>query len=226
VNGPHDYGGQHGWGPINPEAAEPPFHAEWETRALAVTLAMGATGQWNIDMSRAARESLPPLQYLSSSYYEIWIAALEKLMLQRGLVTREEILAGEVRDKALPLARRLAASDVATALARGTSSERPPHAPARFSVGQTVRMLNLHPRGHTRLPRYARGRSGRIVAVRGVHVFADSHALPPGEPGAGENPQWLYTVSFSGRELWGPEADASLEVSVDAWERYLEAATA
>ena len=211
MNGVHDFGGMHGYGPVDPEPGEPPFHAEWEKRALALTLAMGATGQWNIDMSRSARESLPPLRYLSSSYYEIWIAGLEKLMLERGLVSAAEIEAGHALEPARPVARVLKAQDVGAVLSRGSPTERPASAPARFAVGDEVRMRNDHPRGHTRLPRYVRGRRGRIEAVRGCHVFADTHAAR-----FDEAPQWLYTVSFAGTELWGEGADPQLRVSVDA----------
>ena len=225
MNGVHDFGGMHGYGSIAPEPNEPPFHADWEKRALALTLAMGATGQWNIDMSRSARESLPPRQYLGSSYYEIWIAALEKLMLARQLVHRDELEQGRMLHPPQPVKRRLAAQDVAAVLARGASTEREAKAPAQFQVGDAVCMKNIHPSGHTRLPRYVRGRIGRIDAVLGAHVFADAHAVPVADSAAfNESPQWLYTVSFSGRELWGPESEAGVQVSVDAWESYMERA--
>lgn len=220
MNSVHDFGGMHGFGPVAPEAGEPLFHAPWEARALALTLAMGATGQWNIDMSRAARESLPPLRYLSSSYYEIWIAGLEKLMLERGLVGEDEIASGEVLRAPLLLARRLQAADVAAVLARGAPTEREPSAPARFAAGDAVKMVNMHPKSHTRLPRYVRNHAGVVEAVRGCHVFADGHAL------GDATPLWLYTVSFSGETLWGPSAEPGVRVSVDAWEPYMEPAHA
>ena len=216
MNGVHDFGGMHGYGPVRAEPDEPPFHDEWEKRALALTLAMGATGQWNIDMSRSARESLPPLQYLSSTYYEIWIAGLQELMLQRGLVSAQELAEGRAIGPVKQLARTLKSRDVAAVLARGAPTERAPAAPARFSAGDEVRMRNDHPQGHTRLPRYVRGRAGRIDAVLGCHVFADAHAR------GAESPQWLYTVSFAATELWGDGADATVRVSVDAWEPYID----
>ncbi|MBI5275079.1 MAG: nitrile hydratase subunit beta [Burkholderiales bacterium] len=216
MNGVHDFGGMHGYGPVHPEPDEPPFHADWEKRALALTLAMGATGQWNIDMSRSARESLPAAQYLSSSYYQIWLAGLESLMLQRGLVSAEEIAQGHLRHPAAPIAGRLAATDVAAVLARGASTEREAAQPARFAAGDRVRMNNLHPKAHTRLPRYVRNHAGVVEAVRGCHVFADRHAL------GDATPEWLYTVSFTGEELWGPSSEPGVRVSVDAWEPYME----
>lgn len=219
MNGVQDMGGLHGFGPVVPEPNEPWFHAEWERRALAVTLAMGATGSWNIDMSRAARESLPPAEYLTKSYYEIWIAGLEKLMAARGLVSADEIAAGRSLHPAKPVARVLTAADVPAVLTKGSSTERPATTPARFAVGDRVRARNMHPVTHTRLPRYVRGHIGTIELVHGTHVFADSHAAD-----GAENPQWLYTVRFDGRELWGESADPTVRVSVDAWEPYLEPA--
>lgn len=219
MNGAQDMGGMHGFGTVEPEPDEPPFHAEWEKRAFALTLAMGAPGGWNLDMSRFARESLPPAEYLASSYYEIWLAGLEKLMAQRGLVTPDEIEAGKPLHPARPVPRVLSPDDVSKVLYRGAPTGREPHAPAKFAAGERVRAKNIHPLTHTRLPRYVRGHVGSIALVHGCHVFPDSHAL-----GEGENPQWLYTVRFEGRELWGENADPTVSVSVDAWEPYLEKA--
>jgi nitrile hydratase len=221
MNGAQDMGGLQGYGPVEPEPNEPVFHAEWERRAFALTLAMGAPGGWNIDMSRFARESLPPAEYLTSSYYEIWLKGLEKLVAERGLVTADEIDAGHKLHPAKPVARILQAADVARTLGRGGVTERPPTAPARFAVGERVRAKNMHPVTHTRLPRYVRGHVGVIERTHGCHVFPDASAL-----GAGEQPQWLYTVAFDGRELWGENGDPTLKVSVDAWESYLEPETA
>ncbi|MCY7304540.1 MAG: nitrile hydratase subunit beta [Rhodoferax sp.] len=223
MNGLHDMGGLQCFGPVVAERDEPVFHAPWEQRALALTLAMGATGQWNIDLSRSARESLPPTVYLSSSYYAIWICALEKLMLERGLVDAGELSGDKVVGPVRPLGRVLRAPDVAGVLARGNSSARVVQHRASFAVGERVRASNLHPAGHTRLPRYVRGHVGTVSIVHGAHVFADAHAsrqTPPFDDTA----HWLYSVEFAARALWGPQADASCSVSVDAWEPYLEAA--
>lgn len=226
MNGVHDMGGLHGFGPVQLEENEPLFHAPWERRALGLTLAMGATGQWNIDQSRSARESLPPATYLGSPYYRIWILGLERLMLQRGLVTDEELTSGRLTQPARQVARVLQADAVEAALARGTPTERRVTAPARFAVGDRVRALNRHPAGHTRLPRYVRGHTGTVVLAHGTHVFADRHAASaPGQP-FDEAPQGLYTVAFEGRELWGDDAEPGTCVSVDAWESYLEPAPA
>jgi nitrile hydratase len=217
MNGAQDMGGMMGFGPVAAEPDEPVFHADWERRAFALTLAMAVPGGWNIDQTRAARESLNPAQYLAKSYYEIWVAGLEKLMAERGLVTPEEIESGKALRPAKAGANVLEAARVERTLARGRPTERPPVAPQRLKVGDRVLARNMHPLGHTRLPRYVRGHVGAITHVHGAHVLPDTHAT-----GGGENPQWLYTVRFEARELWGEAADPSVSVSVDAWESYLE----
>ncbi len=219
MNGAHDMGGQMGFGPVLPEANEPPFHADWERRALAITLACGAMGHWSIDASRHARESLHPLEYLSSTYYEIWTKALEKLLQAHEFVNGDELRAGHALVLPKVPNRVLRAADVAVALAAGSPSARPTTQAARFEVGQRVRAVNEHPAGHTRVPRYARGRVGTIERKHGMHVFPNSSAH-----GLGDHPQWLYTVAFAARELWGHDADPHLAVSIDAWESTLEPA--
>ncbi|HRO58833.1 MAG TPA: nitrile hydratase subunit beta [Burkholderiaceae bacterium] len=219
MNGAQDLGGQHGFGPIAPEPDEPVFHDDWERRAMALTVLMGPVGGWTLDESRAARESLPPVQYLASSYYEIWIAALEKLMLERGLATEAELRSGGLLEP--PAAGRppaIAADRVQAVLARGGPTAREAPAPARFAPGDAVRTITMNPLTHTRLPRYARGRRGTIVLVHGAHVYPDSSGA-----GRGEDPQWLYTVRFDAAELWGADTTASA-VHVDCWEPYLEPA--
>lgn len=219
MNGAQDLGGMMGFGPIAPEADEPRFHAAWERRVFALTLAMGVTGAWNLDQSRHARESLDPARYLASTYYEIWLEGLVCLMRERGLVTALEMEDGCMVEPARPLKRRLAAGGVASALRAGGPTAREASAPARFEPGVAVRTRNMHPEGHTRLPRYLRGHAGEIVAVHGAHVFPDSHAH-----GGGENPQWLYTVRFSARTVWGEGCYPNDTVHADLFEPYLEPA--
>jgi nitrile hydratase len=215
VNGPQDMGGQTGFGPVQPEPDEPWFHADWERKALALTLAMGMTGSWNIDTSRHARERLPALQYWSSSYYEIWIAGLITLMTEAGLVTKGEVESGHSAGPAAPIARRATAATVPAILARGGPADRACRRPPRFAVGDIIRTRNFNTDGHTRLPRYARGRQGEIIARHGTHVFPDSSAHRQGD-----DPQWLYTVRFSARELWGHDNNDA--VMLDLWEPYFE----
>lgn len=213
-----DLGGQDGYGAVHPQAEDELFHAPWEPRVLALTLAMGATGLWNIDSSRAARETLA--NYRELSYYQIWLAGLEKLLLQSGALQAGELEQGRSLQPAMAVARVLRADGVAAALARGTPTARPPSGPARYAVGQWVRTTAAAPPHHTRLPGYARGKRGVIERVHGAHVFADTHAQ-----NLGERPQWLYTVMFDERELWGAStAPQQACVSVDAWEPYLEPA--
>ena len=211
MNGAQDLGGMMGFGPVRPETDEPFFHAEWEKRALALTLACGALGEWNIDISRHTRESIPPPRYLALSYYEIWFEALSELLSRRGLLA--EGPAKPTRNPPLP------AANVAAMLARGGPCDRPAPNPPAFAVGEKVRSRNIHPAGHTRLPRYARGKRGVIERVQGCFVFPDSNGH-----GQGENPQWVYSVAFSGPELWGDGSDPTLTVSIDAWESYLDRA--
>jgi nitrile hydratase beta subunit len=217
MNGPHDLGGQMGFGAVAPEPNEPYFHAEWEKRALGVVLSCGAFGAWTIDESRHARERIPPADYLSASYYEIWTRALEVLLERHGFVAQDEIAKGHKHDDGAVPKRVLKADMVAGVLAKGAPCDRPVEAPAKFAAGQRVRTRNFNPETHTRLPRYARAKTGVVEAVQGSFVFPDDHAH-----GKGENPQWIYTVVFDGREIWGEGADPSLTVSIDAWESYLE----
>lgn len=219
MNGAQDMGGMMGFGPVAPEPDEPVFHAEWERRVFALVLAMGATGKWDIDKSRRARESLHPVRYLNASYYQIWLEGLINLMTAAGLVTAEEIAAGRMLEPPAPVAGVLAAADVDRVLARGAPSAREAPGPARFRAGEQVRTRNMHPFGHTRLPRYCRGRQSSIVALHGGHVFPDSRSQ-----GLGEDPQWLYTVSFTARELWGEDRNGADCVHADLWEPYLEPA--
>ena len=214
TNSVHDMGGMHGFGPVEAEVDEPVFHAEWEARVYALQRALGATGLWTIDGGRASLENLPPLEYLAASYYKRWFLGLECRVVSHGLVGDDEISAGRALRPGIRLNRKLTLDDAKT-MSFARFDRRAP-APALFKTGDRVRTKNLHPKTHTRLPRYARGKLGVIEAVRGCHVFPDSAAL-----GAGENPQWLYTVVFASRELWGEEADPSIKVSIEAFEPYL-----
>lgn len=217
MNNLHDMGGQQGYGPIPIEKNEPVFHSGWEARAMAVTLAMGAWGRWTLDESRHAREKLPPKEYLNFTYYERWIAALADLMVEKDLVTRAELESGTPDPAAAKARPPLTAARVAAVLEKGGPVRREIDAPPRYAVGQNVRSSTASPKGHTRLPLYARGRVGEVVLHHGAHVFPDANAH-----GLGECPQHLYAVRFSARELWGPQASPRDSVTLDLWESYLE----
>jgi nitrile hydratase beta subunit len=218
MNGIHDMGGMHGFGSVEPEADEPVFHAEWERRAFAISRAMGAAGLWNIDETRFSRESIAPDVYLASSYYKKWLLGLEALLLQHKLVGADELTQGHSLRPGATLPRKLLAAEVERALWR-RPYERPAPAPAQFKIGERVCAKNINPPTHTRLPRYVRGHAGVVERIHGCHVFPDAAST-----GAGERPQWLYTVVFQGVELWGTDADPMLKVSIEAFEPYLESA--
>ncbi len=217
MNGAADLGGMMGFGPVVHAPTGRPFHADWERRAFAMVIALGAAGRWNIDTGRYARESLPPGEYLTSTYYEIWIKALERLLVAHGLVGADELASGRSLRPGAEVRRVLRAGEVPAALVARRSYERPVAAPARYEVGDGVRARNMHPRTHTRLPRYARGKAGVVERVHGAHVLPDTNAH-----GAGEHPEWLYSVRFAATELWGDDADPGLTVGTDAWESYLQ----
>ncbi|HET9106169.1 MAG TPA: nitrile hydratase subunit beta [Steroidobacteraceae bacterium] len=225
MNGVHDMGGMHGMGPIQPEPHEPVFHHRWEARAFALVRAMGAFGRWNIDASRHQRELIPGPEYLRMTYYERWLAGLAALLLRHGFVSREELAAGksvmacEALAPQMPATPALRAADVPAFIARGSPAARASNAPARFEQGQRVRARNLNPVGHTRLPRYVRGKCGIIDRVHGVFVFPDTNAHFQGEC-----PQHVYSVLFEAQELWGEGFASGDAVYVDLWESYLDAA--
>ena len=212
----HDMGGDPA-GPI-PAGNTAVFGEDWHGRALALTLAAGALGQWTLDASRHARETLP--HYARLTYYEKWLAALTDLLVQTGVVTRAELTGTSAAPS--PLSdRRLTADRVAPALAKGAPATRPGPAPA-FAIGQRVRTgprANNHiPGGHTRLPAYAADRTGTVNAHHGCHVLPDTNAH-----GLGERPEPLYTVAFSATDLW-PDATPGDEVRLDLWQSYLHPA--
>src|SRR5262245_24054142 len=222
MNGVHDMGGMHGMGPVEAERDEPVFHADWERRTFALNLATGFLGRWNVDMSRFAREQMPPAEYLAASYYARWLCSLEKLLVEAGILRREEIaarLAGHPTSLALPPPglRLLEAAAVPAVVSYPGGAGMGDAVPARFAAGDHVVAKNMHPIGHTRLPRYARGRRGVIDRPHGVFLFPDAAAA-----GRGRQPQHCYGVRFAARELWGPDAPDRDAVYVDLFEPYLD----
>jgi nitrile hydratase len=218
MNGVHDMGGMHGMGPVEIERDEPVFHAAWEARAFALTLASGFRGRWNIDMGRYSREQMPPAAYLAATYYERWLFGLEKLLLQEGLVTADELATGRAAAQA-GSEGTLRASDVEHFLRNRRNARLGEAVLPRFRAGAPVLARNLHPVGHTRLPRYVRGHRGVIDRDHGVFIFPDTNAMT-----RDRKPQHCYSVRFAARELWGPEASARDGVYVDLWDDHLDPA--
>jgi len=217
MNGVHDMGGLQCFGPVTGTDDETLFHEPWERDVLALSLAMGATGTWNIDQSRSERETLPPAFYLSAGYYKIWLAALERLLIKHELITEAELKAGRSSTAPATLSRILQAKDVSSVLASGSSVERTPSAKKRFAIGDKVQVRNWQPKTHTRLPAYIRGQIGIIDRVHGCHVFPDTHAIDKSEL-----PQWLYNVRFEANDLWPNDEKNKNSVRVDCWESYLQ----
>lgn len=217
MNGIHDMGGMHGMGPIEHEKHEPVFHAPWEGRVYALSRAIGAWRRGG--GGRYELELLPPADYLRMSYYERWFTRLLGQVVRSGLVTSTEMESGRPDTGSPKATPPLTADMVPGIVARGGNARRDAQAAARFRPGQRIRARNIHPTGHTRLPRYARGKRGTIVRDYGIFVFPDTsaHAL-------GEKPQHVYSVRFAARELWGEQASPRDSVYVDMWEDYLERA--
>jgi len=223
MNGVHDMGGMHGMGPIHHEKNEPVFHEPWEARVYAITRVLRAGGgRQNLDNSRHQLELLPPAEYLRMSYYERWLARLLNQIVTNGVITRAELESGHPAPGSL--AATLATPAVTAAMVpalvtRRNSARRDAAVSPRFKVGQRVRARNIHPTGHTRLPRYARGKHGVISRDHGVFLFPDTNAAF-----LGEKPQHVYSVRFAARELWGEHASARDFIHLDMWDDYLERA--
>ena len=216
MNGIHDMGGMHGLGPIERENDEPVFHRPWEGRVFALNLA-ARTGKGNLDHSRYGIELLPAADYLRMSYYEKWLARLEGNLVRLGLATEDEIASGKSAPGAPRSTPALTTAMVPVTLGRGRPARRDVAVAPRFQVNQQVRARNIHPTGHTRLPRYARGKVGSIARDHGVFVFPDSNSRFEGE-----KPQHVYSVRFAARELWGEQASPRDAVYIDMWDDYLE----
>jgi len=218
MNGVHDMGGMHGMGPVVHEKDEPVFHEEWEGRVYALTrLVRAGGGRWNIDAGRYEIERIAPAEYLRMSYYERWAWRLPIQVIKIGLVTQAEVESGSPAPGSAKATPQLTAASVPAMVATRMSTKRDVDVKATFKRGQRVRARNMHPTGHTRLPRYARGKVGAVAEDRGVFVFPDTNA-----EFLGEKPQHLYSVRFTARELWGDRASPRDSVYLDLWDDYLE----
>lgn len=220
MDGPHDLGGAHGFGSIEVEQDEPVFHHDWERRVFGAFFSTWGTIT-NLDSVRYARERIDPVEYLASTYYERWVSSLETVLLESGLVTAPELTRALERADHEPLPSRPDTGQLARAmdvLHRGGSGARDLDTQPAFAEGDRVRAVVHHTAGHTRLPRYVRGRSGVVIARRGGFLLPDAGAAGV------EVVEHLYTVRFEGAELWGPDAEAGTSVAIDLWESYLEVA--
>lgn len=219
----HDMGGRFGDGPVLPDAEQPVFARDWHARALALTLAAGALGKWNIDISRHAREKLSPKDYARFSYYEKWISGLTDLLVETEVISAEELAGADPSPS--PLApKALRADQVDAALAKGGPADRPSKVAPIFQCGDAVLTRRIPTNrfcdgGHTRLPRYATGARGRIIRYHGCHVLPDSSAHR-----LGDAPEPLFAVAFPASELWAHPEHPKDEVILDLWQSYLEPA--
>lgn len=219
MNGVHDMGGLQGLGPIQYEEDEPVFHAAWEGRVYGINASLRALGKWNLDAWRYQIELLPPVDYLRMSYYERWLRINEQLVVKHGVVTPAELAAGVAESGSAKATPALTAAMVSGGVGRGLPSSHDPTVRPHFNVGQRVRARNINPTGHTRLPRYARGKLGDIARDHGVYTLPDTNAHFQGE-----KRQHVYSVRFSARELWGELASPRDSVYLDMWDDYLERA--
>jgi len=217
MNGIHDLGGLHGFGPVLAEEDEPVFHHDWERRIFPLFAALFAGGHFNVDEFRHSIERMDPIHYLESSYYEHWLHAFETLLVEKGVISAAE-LHGRAAPTPAPQPVQVLTADLVETVILGGASARAKHeVSGRFKVGDRVRAKNLNPTTHIRLPRYARGKVGVIEIAHGAFATPDSMAH-----GLGEQPQHVYTVRFSAEELWGTATPDS--VCIDLWDNYLEAA--
>jgi len=217
VNGIHDMGGMQDFGPVQPECHEPVFHSRWEARAFALWMAV--PGDWSINADRFEKELIAPADYLRMRYYEKIAVGIEELSVKTQLLTREELASGRSIVPLPPSVEVLKALDVPAMIAKGYTARRDVEVKPQFLIGQRVRARNVHPIGHTRLPRYARGKVGTIIRDHGVFVFPDSDAQ-----GLGERPQHVYSARFSAHELWGATANSRDAVYLNLWDDHLESA--
>ena len=217
MRGGHDLGGRQGFGPVDPEpeSEEPVFHEEWERRVFALTMATGMLGQWNIDQSRHARERQHPVAYLEQSYYENWLAGTEKLLLEAGLVSAEELRSGTAKAECGKNLRIPDAKAARKILTSGGPAARQIESPPRFAVGNEVIVERKHATGHTRSPDYVQGLPGP-----GARSPWRSHLSGRQQRRGNRWAHHLYSVEFSSRELWGCDAEP-FDVLIDLWEPYL-----
>lgn len=219
MNGIHDMGGMHGMGPIEIEKGAPVFHAPWEGRVMALGDTMGAWGSWSVDRFRYLRETIAPVGYLAKPYYEQWLMTFLRLFREDGLVSEAELASGRPDAGAPKREPKIRVEDIGRVAGREDTARREEGKAPRFRPGDQIIARTISPTGHTRLPRYARGKRGVVDRDHGLFVFADTKAHKQGE-----NPQHVYSVRFAARELWGGTAGPKDGVYLDLWDDHLDPA--
>ena len=218
MNSIHDIGGMDNVGPVPIEKDEPVFHEDWEKKVYAMTLATMGAGIFVTDEVRYLTETIPPADYLTFSYYEKWLYSLEQMMLQKNVLTLEELETGVVT------APELASGIEAASLERmeyGMKNRIPVFVdadiPPKFNAGDAIIARNINPPHHTRIPRYLRGKRGTVEQDHGIFLLPDANAH-----GGPDKPQHVYSVRFSARELWGEDAPANDTLYIDLFDDYMD----
>lgn len=217
MNGVHDMGGMDNMGALDCEHNEARFHADWERTVFAHAIALLGAGYFKLDEVRRATEWIPPADYLAMTYYEGWMRAIIMLLVEKGLVTDAELVRGQAARKGPPPLPALPRDMVMYAMYNRIPSSLDLDIAPRFAPGDEVLTRNMNTQRHTRMPRYARGRRGRIEQGHGIFLLPDTNAH-----GGPDRPQHVYSVRFTARELWGDDAPARDAVYMDLWEEYLE----
>ena len=225
MNGIHDMGGMQGAGPLARENDEPVFHALWEKDVFAIQTATSGQRLYSSAEFRHAIERMNWIHYLESSYYEHWLTALETLLSEKGIISREELEARVKQVKEHPEAianfpPSNGPGQLEKQVRQRGSTRREIATTPRFKPGDKIAVRNIHPSGHTRLPRYIRGKRGAIEKVHGAFILPDTNAH-----GRDKNPESVYTVRFDAREVWGEQAAVRDSIYLDLWESYLEPAS-
>ena len=219
MDGIHDMGGRHGYGPVKVTTAEPPFPEEWQGRMFGIVRAIKRPPSWNIDKFRYTREQIPPIEYLTRTYFDQWYMSYAAMLLGSGVVTLQELATGRSAAAGPDLGQPMTAPEVAKARTVAARFDRPYDRAPAFSVGARVRARADAPVTHTRLPGYARGRPGTVIAHHGAHVLPDASAIGP------EVASPLYAVAFRIGDLFAEQKDSPDMVNLDLWEAHLEPAS-
>ena len=218
MDGIHDLGGKHGFGPIDVNEPEVQFHEPWEARVRSIVNAMSRAPDWNLDWFRHCRELIDPVDYLSRPYFDQWGQTYCAMLINSGWATLEEVASGKASSVPEAVPAPMTAPESKANKFSAKTFDAPMDSPPAFVVGQAVTAGTDVTTGHTRLPAYVRGRRGQVADYHGAHVFPDSNAVNE------KRHEHLYTVEFNVTELWPEATDSADTVSLNLWESYLGAA--